>query len=39
MSRRGAQREEEREMIPSWLHTVSTDPNAELELGNHEIRT
>ena len=30
-------RERKRERIPSRLHTVSTDPDAELELPNHEV--
>ena len=33
------QRERERERIPSRLHTVSTEPNAGLELTNREIMT
>ena len=38
MSRKG-QREREGEGIPSRLHTVSTEPNARLELTNCEIMT
>ena len=36
---REEQRERERERIPSRLHTVSTEPNAGLELTNREIMT
>ena len=34
-----AEREGERERIPGKLHAVSTEPNAGLELTNHEIVT
>ena len=33
------QRERDRERIPSRLHTVSTEPDARLDLTNHEIVT
>ena len=33
------QRERERERIPSRLHAVITEPDAGLELTNHEITT
>ena len=33
------EREGERERIPSGLHSVSAEPNAGLELMNHEIMT
>ena len=36
---RGRERERKRERIPSRFHTVSTEPNIELELRNHEIMT
>ena len=39
MNRTGAEREGERERIPSRLHTDSTEPEAGLELTNHEIMT
>ena len=35
----GADREGERERIPSRLHTVSTEPDMGLELMNCEIMT
>ena len=37
----GAERERERERdrIPSWLHAVSTVPDAGFNLTNHEIMT
>ena len=34
---RGRERGEERERIPSRLHTVSAEPNAGLKLTNREI--
>ena len=36
---RGIERVTERERIPSRLHAVSTEPNTELKLTNHEIMT
>ena len=33
------ERERERERIPSRLHPVSTEPDAGLELTNHELVT
>ena len=39
MSRGGAERERERERIPSRLSTVSTEPDVGLEPTNHEIMT
>ena len=33
------QRERERERIPNSFPTVSTEPDVELELTNHEIMT
>ena len=33
------ERERERERIPSWLCTVSTEPDMELGPRNHEIMT
>ena len=36
---RGKERERERERIPSKLHTVSSEPDVELELTNCEIMT
>ena len=38
-SRGGAQREEERERVPSRIRTVSAEPDAGLELMNHAIMT
>ena len=38
-SRGGAERERERERIPSRLHTVSTEPDVRLDLTNREIMT
>ena len=36
----GAERERERERrIPSWLHTVSAEPDSGIELTNREIMT
>ena len=35
----GRERERGRERIPSRLCSVSTEPNVELELTNHEITT
>ena len=35
----GAEREEDRERIPSRLFSVSTQPDAALELTNHEVMT
>ena len=35
----GTEREREGKRIPSRLHTVSTKPDAGLELTNHEIMT
>ena len=36
---RERERERERESIPSRLHTVSTEPDSELELLNCELMT
>ena len=36
-ARRGGAEREGKERIPSSLHTVSTEPDAELELTNREI--
>ena len=38
-SRELAERETERERIPSRLHIASTEPNTGLKLTNHEIMT
>ena len=39
MSRRGAERERERERIPSGFGAVTTGPDLGLERTNHEIMT
>ena len=39
MSGGGAERQGERERVPSRLHAVSTKPDAGLKLTNHEIMT
>ena len=39
MSRERAEKDRERERIPSRLHAVSTEPDAGLEPTNHKIMT
>ena len=39
MNGEGAEREGERERIPSWLHAVSTEPIVGLDLMKCEVMT